>query len=176
MESTAIATALTTTNAPVVTTGAPPVTVPWRDPHTVPPEDLAAYIRTLELACAAKPRSVDLRTCLGMAYAMNYDVHKSMDVLEAAVEIDPDHFWAQLKYAELNYRLRALLKAERETLKAVDLAANPWELSLARKQLQEIRRLNRESTRNFEWSGSLVRSSLVFAAVATAIVLLAFWR
>jgi len=111
-----------------------------------------------------------------MAYAMNYDVYKSMDVLEAAVEADPDHFWAQLKYAELNYRLRALLKAERETLKAVDLAANPWELSVARKQLQEIRRLNRESTRNFEWTGSLVRSSLVFAAVATAIVLLTFWR
>jgi len=76
----------------------------------------------------------------------------------------------------LNYRLRALLKAERETLKAVDLAANPWELSIARKQLQEIRRLNRESTRNFEWTGSLLRSSLIFAALATALVLLVYWR
>jgi hypothetical protein len=111
-----------------------------------------------------------------MAYAMNYDVEKSMDVLEAAVQVDPDHFWAQLKYGELNYRLRALLKAERETLKAVDLAATPWELSIARKQLQEIRRLNRESTRNFEWSGSLVRSALIFAAFSVAVVLLTFWR
>jgi hypothetical protein len=150
--------------------------VPWRDPQTVSPEELAGHIARLEQACLERPQSADLKTCLGMAYAMNYDVHKSMDVLEAACAADPDHFWAQLKYAELNYRLRALLKAERETLKAVDLAANPWELSVARKQLQEIRRLNRESTRNFEWSGSLVRSSLVFAAVATAIVLLAFWR
>ena len=150
--------------------------VPWRDPQTVSPEELAGHIARLEQACLERPESADLKTCLGMAYAMNYDVHKSMDVLEAACAADPDHFWAQLKYAELNYRLRALLKAERETLKAVDLAANPWELSVARKQLQEIRRLNRESTRNFEWSGSLVRSSLVFAAVATAIVLLAFWR
>ncbi len=150
--------------------------VPWRDPQTVSPEELAGHIARLEQACLERPESADLKTCLGMAYAMNYDVHKSMDVLEAACETAPDHFWAQLKYAELNYRLRALLKAERETLKAVDLAANPWELSVARKQLQEIRRLNRESTRNFEWSGSLVRSSLVFAAIATAIVLLAFWR
>jgi hypothetical protein len=150
--------------------------VPWRDPQTVSPEELAAHIMRLEQACLERPESADLKTCLGMAYAMNYDVHKSMDVLEAACEADPDHFWAQLKYAELHYRLRALLKAERETLKAVDLAANPWELSLARKQLQEIRKLNRESTRNFEWSGSLVRASLVFAALATAIVLLAFWR
>ncbi len=150
--------------------------VPWRDPQTVSPEELAGHIARLEQACLERPESADLKTCLGMAYAMNYDVHKSMDVLEAACEADPDHFWSQLKYAELNYRLRALLKAERETLKAVELAANPWELSVARKQLQEIRRLNRESTRNFEWSGSLVRSSLVFAAIATVIVLLAFWR
>jgi hypothetical protein len=150
--------------------------VPWRDPQTVSPEELAGHIARLEQACLARPDSADLKTCLGMAYAMNYDVHKSMDVLEAACEADPDHFWAQLKYAELNYRLRALLKAERETLKAVDLAANPWELSVARKQLQQIRKLNSEATRNFEWTGSLVRSSLVFAAVATAIVLLTFWR
>jgi hypothetical protein len=150
--------------------------VPWRDPQTVSPEELQGHIARLEEACLNRPESADLKTCLGMAYAMNYDVEKSMDVLESAVEVDPDHFWAQLKYAELNYRLRALLKAERETLKAVDLAANPWELSIARKQLQEIRRLNRESTRNFEWSGSLVRSSLIFAAIAIAIVTLTYWR
>jgi hypothetical protein len=150
--------------------------VPWRDPQTVSPEELAGHIARLEQACLERPESADLKTCLGMAYAMNYDVHKSMDVLEVACDNNPDHFWAQLKYAELHYRLRALLKAERETLKAVDLAANPWELSLARKQLQEIRKLNRESTRNFEWKGSLVHSSLIFAAVATAIVLLAFWQ
>jgi hypothetical protein len=150
--------------------------VPWRDPQTVSPGELQEHIVRLEQACLERPESADLKTCLGMAYAMNYDVHKSMDVLEAACEADPHHFWAQLKYAELNYRLRALLKAERETLKAVDLAANPWELSIARKQLQEIRRLNRESTRNFEWSGSLLRSSLIFAALAAALVLLVFGR
>src|SRR4249920_1943189 len=140
-----------TTTAPVAQLQRIPV-VPWRDPQTVSPEELAGHIARLEQACLERPESADLKTCLGMAYAMNYDVYKSMDVLEAACEADPDHFWAQLKYAELNYRVRALLKAERETLKAVDLAANPWELSVARKQLQEIRRLNRESTRNFEWS------------------------
>ena len=57
-----------------------------------------------------------------MAYAVNYDVYKSMDALELAVSIDPTHFWAQLKYGELQYRLRALLVAEKETAKALDLA------------------------------------------------------
>src|SRR4051794_2630920 len=94
--------------------------VPWRDPHTVSPAALAEYIASLEAACERQPRSADLRTCLGMAYAMNYEIYKSMDALELAVELEPGHFFAQLKYAELNYRLRALIKAEQETLKAVD--------------------------------------------------------
>src|SRR5258706_8350020 len=104
--------------------------VPWRDPQGVSPVELAAYIQRLERACLDNPRSADLRTCLGMAHAVNYDVYKSMDVLEEATSIDPEHFWAQLKYAELHYRLRALPRAEDETLKAVDLAQNPWQLSI----------------------------------------------
>src|SRR5881409_2390236 len=105
--------------------------VPWRDPHTVSPVALSEYIQRLEQACLEKPESADLRTCLGMAYAVNYEVYKSMDALEAATTLDPAHFWAQLKYAELHYRLRALSRAADETLKAVNLASNPWQLSLA---------------------------------------------
>src|SRR3954453_22607974 len=115
--------------------------VPWRDPHTVSPTQLAQYIGELERACAANPQSADLRTCLGMAHAMNYDVYKSMDALEQATRMDPTNFWAQLKFAELLYRLRALPRAEQEMLGALDLAGNGFEASLARKHLLEIRRL-----------------------------------
>ena len=76
--------------------------------------DLAQYIQPLELACEENPRSADLRTCLGMAHAMNYDVYKSMDALELAVALEPDHFLAQFKYAELHYRLRALIGPSRK--------------------------------------------------------------
>src|SRR6266568_1940029 len=119
---------------------------PWRDSHTVQPAALAEYIRTLERMCDDNPQSVDLRTCLGIAHAVNYDVYKSMDALEAAVQINGRHFLAQFKYAELNYRIRALHKAEAETIKAMDLAETAWEQSLAHKQLLEIRRLLREGT------------------------------
>ena len=61
--------------------------VPWRDPHTVSPAELSAHIQRLEHACLANPRSADLRTCLGMAYAVNFDVYKSMDALEEATAI-----------------------------------------------------------------------------------------
>jgi hypothetical protein len=149
---------------------------PWRDPHTVSSRELAAYIKKLEQACLEQPQSADLRTCLGMAYAVNYDVYKSMDALEAAKTLDPTHFWAQLKYGELQYRIRAVLVAERETAKAVELAENGWQLSLARKQLQEIRRLNRESTRNITWDKPLTRPTLVLAALMLLVFVAMTWK
>ncbi len=150
--------------------------VPWRDPHTVSPAALAGYISSLELACEKNPASADLRTCLGMAYAMNYEVYKSMDALELARSCEPGHFFAQLKYAELNYRLRALIKAEEETLKAIELAGNSWELSLARKQLQEIRKLMREGTQKPEWTKSLTTPGLVLLGMMIATSLMVIWK
>ena len=150
--------------------------VPWRDPHTVSPESVASYIQSLETACLDNAGSASLRTCLGMAYAMNYEVYKSMDSLEAAVEIEPDHFFAQLKYAELHYRLRALVRAEQETLKALDLAANAWEFSIARKQLQEIRRLMREGTQKPEWTKPLNNPAFCLLALTMILSLAVYFR
>lgn len=139
--------------------------VPWRDPHSVSPAELASYTEYLERACVEHPRSADLHTCLGMAYAMGHEAYKSMDTLEAAIRLDETHFFAQFKYAELLYRLRALARAEKESSKALDLAGNGWELSLARKQLQEIRRLMREGTQRPEWTKSLTPPTLALLAL-----------
>jgi tetratricopeptide (TPR) repeat protein len=150
--------------------------VPWRDPHTISPESLAGYIQTLEQACLEDPRSAGVRTCLGMAYAMNFEVYKSMDALEAAVELEPDHFFAQMKYAELHYRLRALVKAEREKSKALELATSSWEYSIARAQLQEIRRLMREGTQKPEWTKSLKSPALCLLAMTIIFSLAVYWK
>ena len=96
------------------------VPVPWRDPHAVGRVELAAYIKQLENACLANPLSADLRTCLGVAHAVNFDVYKSMDALEDARRLEPDNFWAQLKYGELHYRLRALNRQAPVRLEAAD--------------------------------------------------------
>ena len=150
--------------------------VPWRDPHTVSPEALKGYIARLEEACLDNPRSADLRTCLGMAHAMNFDVYRSMDALEVATALDPQHFWAQMKYAELHYRLRTLIRAEQETLKAVDLAQNAWQLAVARKQLQEIRRLARESARNVAWTKPLTAPAMIMSAILLLLFVAELWR
>ena len=76
-----------TTHAPALDRPIRYLPIPWRDPHTVSPAELKQYIALLEKQCEEHPRSADLRTCLGMAYAMNYEVYKSMDALESASSI-----------------------------------------------------------------------------------------
>ena len=143
--------------------------IPWRDPHSVPPEKLAEFIASLQQACAENPDNADLHTCLGMAHAMNYDVYRSMDALEAARRIEPVNFLAQFKYAELYYRIRALDRAEAETTRALELAGTNWELSLSRRQLSEIRRLRREGTQKPTWSKSLRLPFIGFVVLLMAI-------
>jgi cytochrome c-type biogenesis protein CcmH/NrfG len=168
-------TTLTASGSSVSLTAGPLALVPWRDPHSVSPEQLLATIETLKEACLANPGSADLRTCLGVAHAMNHDVDRSMDALEEAVALAPESFWPQVKYAELHYRLRALNKSEAYTLKALDLAVNAWQVSIARKQLQEIRALKRASVRNVEWTKPLTVPVLVLSAMLVAVFAIMWW-
>jgi tetratricopeptide (TPR) repeat protein len=172
--STALVPSETTRLAPQAPSSLPPV--PWRDPHSVSPTELTAYIQQLEQACLENPRSADLRTCLGMAHAVNHDVYKSMDALEDARLVDPENFWAQLKYAELLYRLRVLNKAEEETRRAADLAQNPLQLAIARKQMKDIRELQHSSVRNVQWTKPLTVPALVLSGMIVLIFVVMLWR
>jgi hypothetical protein len=150
--------------------------IPWRDPHSVEPLELQAHIARLEQACLEHPHSADLRTCLAMAHAMNYDVYRSMDALDEARALDPTNFWAQMKYAELHYRLRTLRRAEEETRKALELAQNPWQLGVARRQLQEIRRLAREGARHVEWTKSLMPPTVALVLMLAIVFVAMLWK
>jgi tetratricopeptide (TPR) repeat protein len=172
--STALVSNTTTRLEPQAPSSLPPV--PWRDPHSVPPGELTAYIKHLEDACLENPRSADLRTALGMAHAVNLDVYKSMDALEEARAVDPQNFWAQLKYAELHYRLRILDKSEEETRRAAELAESPLQLALARKQLSEIRNLKQNSARNVHWTKPLTVPVLVLSAGFVVMFVVMLWK
>jgi tetratricopeptide (TPR) repeat protein len=139
--------------------------LPWRDPHCVCAAELSEYIATLNRLCELHPHSSALRTVLGIAYAMNYDVYPSMDALEKACELDPSSFLAQLKYSELLFRLRILERAEQEAQRALSLAEEPWEYFTARRQLQEIRKLRRDGTQRPAWTKPLAVPGLVLLAM-----------
>ena len=84
--------------------------------------------------------------------------------------------WRVFQIRHLSAERDRLIAAERETLKALDLATNAWELSLARKQLQEIRRLMREGTQKPEWTKSLTKPALVLMAMMIALSLMVTWK
>jgi hypothetical protein len=172
--STALVANTTTGLAPQASSSLPPV--PWRDVHDVAPDELSAYIQRLEQACLDNPRSADLRTALGMAHAVNLDVYRSMDALEDARAVEPENFWAQLKYAELHYRLRALNKAEEETHRAAELAQNPMQLAIARRQLKEIRTLKHGCVRNVHWTKPLTVPALVFSGMIVLMFVVMLWK
>ena len=172
--STALQTTTPTTAAPWASPSLP--SVPWRDVHDVAPGELTTYIAKLEQLCVEHPRSADVRTVLGIAHAVNHDVYKSMDALEDARAVDPENFWAQLKYAELQYRLRCLDNAERETRRAADLAQNALQLAIARKQMQDIRTLRHSSVRNVHWTKSLTMPTLVLAAGVLLTFVVMMWK
>jgi len=150
--------------------------MPWRDPHNVSSTELATYIEQLEQECLEYPLSADVRTCLGIAHAVNHDVYKSMDALEEARAVEPENFWAQLKYAELHYRLRALNKAEIEARRATELAQNPFQLAIARKQMKDIRELKHTCVRNVEWNKPLTTPAIVFSLTIVAMFAIMLWR
>jgi hypothetical protein len=172
--STALISKAATHLEPLGASSLPPA--PWRDVHDVAPETLTAYIQKLEQLCVEHPQSADVRTMLGMAHAVNLDVYKSMDALEDARAVDPTSFWAQLKYAELHYRLRALNKAEEETRRAAELAQNPLQLAMARKQMQDIRTLKHGCGRNVHWTKPLTVPAVVLSLGIVTMFVVMLWK
>ena len=99
---------------------------------------LHQYIDYLENACALYPESADLQTCLGMAHAQNEAVYPAKAAYEAALALDPRHFFARLRYAELCCRVGAWPRAELEAGHALRLARNGWESAMVRRLVEEI--------------------------------------
>ena len=80
-----------------------------------------------------------------------------------------------MKYAELHYRLRTLVRAEQETLRALELAETPLQLGIARRQLQEIRRLARDGARNITFDKPLGRPALALVLLIVAVCGVMLW-
>ena len=142
----------------------------WRDPTSVPREVVRSKIAQLQSECARQTENADLWTCLGIAFAMDFQIHNSLKALSHAVSAQPNHFWARFKLAELHYRLRTLEIAEQESAAALALASDVAELAIAQKQLQTIRHLRREGTQKPAWSKNLRPPVLALAALLAVVL------
>ena len=148
----------------------------WRDPQGVPPEVRKNNVQALEKACLENPQSPDLQACLAMAHAVNFDSYKSIDALERALQLDPNHYFAQLKLGEIWWRLRALTPAEAETIKALNLAKTHDQYQVARAQLQQIRTHAQNAAMRPTWGGKpLMAPALIVLGIMIILGMVAAW-
>jgi tetratricopeptide (TPR) repeat protein len=116
----------------------------FRDPQILSKEERSNLVDELQFSVQAAPEIVELRVLLGMAEAVDFRVQSAMENLREAVGMEPDNFLAQLKLGELLMRLRVCDQAVRHTEQAAQLAANPIQSELARRQAATLRTMLRE--------------------------------
>jgi predicted Zn-dependent protease len=116
----------------------------FADPHALEQNQREDLVAGLRESVARHPRNSELRVLLAMALCVNYDVQDAIEELREGVRLAPDSFIAHLKAGELWMRLRACAKAEEHTKRAQQLAGNPAQVELARRQAASIRKLVRE--------------------------------
>ena len=105
-----------------------------------PAEAVELLTRTVELA----PHFPEARICLGLAYALTYNIYPAIDQLERAGQLDPESFAAHFSLAQLNFKLRIPQKgyeAASRALKAVTTIEQ-------RKMLTELLKEERARERN----------------------------
>lgn len=101
--------------------------------------DLRAYIAALEQACSAEPGSADLQTCLGVAHSADKHYGRAKEAFERAVELNPAHFFAHFRYAELLVARGHLRVAEQRAKLAEATARTRAQRSMARRLLGAVR-------------------------------------
>jgi len=105
-----------------------------------PAEAVELLTRAVELA----PHFPEARICLGLAYALTYNIYPAIDQLECAGQLDPESFAAHFSLAQLNFKLRIPQKgyeAASQALKCVTTLAQ-------RKMLTELLKEERGRERN----------------------------
>ena len=100
-----------------------------------PAEAVELLSRTVELA----PHVPEARICLGLAYALTYNIYPAIDHLEAAGEIDPESFAAHYTLAKLNFHLRIPQKGYEASQRALRCITNLEQRKMLTQLLKEER-------------------------------------
>jgi len=101
----------------------------------------------VELLCCAvelAPQFPEARICLGLAYALTYNIYPAIDHLEMAGELDPESFAAHFTLAQLNFKLRIPQKG----YEAANLALKCVSTIEQRRMLTELLKEERARERN----------------------------
>lgn len=129
----------------------------FRDPRVLEASERRDLIAQLRTAVEIEPAVVETRVLLGMALCVDLQAQEAMEQLRESVRRAPDSFIAHLKFGELLMRLRVCQQAAEETHKAAQLASNPIQSDLARRQAATLRTMMREGIERGGYGGLLSR-------------------
>jgi len=116
----------------------------FRDPRVLDLHERGDLIARLRQVVAMVPDVAEARVLLGMALCVDLQAQEALEQLRTATDQDPTCFIARLKFGELLMRLRICDQAAEQTHHAAQLASNPLQSELARKQAATIRTMLRE--------------------------------
>ena len=91
--------------------------VPWRDPHTVSPTQLAEYIGILERACELNPQSADVQNDLADAYLANGQKDMAREHAQRVLSLLDSHAAPASSWSDTEQRRSEIRKSAEETLK-----------------------------------------------------------
>ncbi len=129
----------------------------FRDPRVLEAGERSDLIARLRQAVAIAPKVPEIRVLLGMALCVDLQAQEALEELRTATVQAPDCFIARLKFGELLMRLRVCDQAAEQTHRAAQLADNPVQSELARKQAATIRTMRREGIERGGYKGILPR-------------------
>lgn len=125
----------------------------FRDPRVLEPGERSDLIARLRQALAFAPEVSEIRVLLGMALCVDLQAQEALEELRTATKQAPDCFIARLKFGELLMRLRVCDQAAEQTHRAAQLASNPIQSELARRQAATIRTMMREGIERGGYQG-----------------------
>ncbi len=116
----------------------------FRDPYLLQPQERTELVAQLREAVSLEPAVPELRVLLGMTLCVNFEAQEALEEFRESVRLAPDSYIAHLKFGELLLRLRICSQAAEETRMAAELASNPLQAELARRQAATIRAMQRD--------------------------------
>lgn len=129
----------------------------FRDPRVLEPGERSDLIARLRQVVELAPHVAESRVLLGMALCVDLQAQEALEELRKATHLAPDCFIARLKFGELLMRLRICDQAAEQTHRAAQLAQNPLQSDLARKQAAALRTMQREGIERGGYKGIFPR-------------------
>lgn len=135
-----------------------------------PEEAVALLLRVVELA----PHFPEARVCLGLAYALTYNIYPAIDNLERAGELDPESFAAHYTLAKLNFKLRIPEKGDEAARRALKCVTNIEQRKMLIELLKEERARQRNGISRPNWKKPFSRPMtwLMGGGLAAAVITL----